>query len=83
LLVVLGEDDALAAAADDVDGGAQVAAAEGEVVGLHHLPGGLGGRDHQRGNRAQAEQHERPVCSGHLEQRPVGQVAEAREEEVV
>jgi len=84
-VVVVGEDDVLAAAADDVEGGAQVAAAEGDVVRPHHLPGGLGGGDHQRRNGAEAEQHERPVRRGQLAQCLVRQQAadEARQEEVV
>ena len=81
--VVGGADDVLAAAADGLEGDAQVAVAEGEVVGPHHLPGSLGGGDHQRGHGAEAEHHEGPVGSGHLAQRPVRQVAEARQEEVV
>lgn len=81
--VVGGEDEVLAPTADGVEGDGQAAVAEGEVVRPHHLPGGLGGGDHQRGHGAEAEHHERPVGSGHLAQRPVGQVAEARQQEVV
>ena len=40
--VVGGADDVLAAAADGLEGDAQVAVAEGEVVGPQHLPGSLG-----------------------------------------
>ena len=47
-----GEHEVLAATAEGFDGDAQVAVAEGEVVGPHYLPGSLGGGDHQRGHGA-------------------------------
>jgi len=83
LRVVGGAEDVVAAAGDGLEGGAQVAVAEGEVVGPHHLPGSLRGGDHQRGQFPEAEHHEGPVGAGHLAQRPVREVAEARQEEVV
>ncbi|VAI43028.1 unnamed protein product [Triticum turgidum subsp. durum] len=82
-VAVGGEEDVVPAAAEDGQRGREVAAGEGGVVRLEDLPGGLGGGDDQRGHGAEAEQHDRAVPAGELTQRPVRQVAVARQQDVV
>ncbi|BAS85146.1 Os03g0594250 [Oryza sativa Japonica Group] len=82
-VAVGGEEDVAAAAAEDGQGRREVAAGEGGVVRLEHLPGGLGRRHDERRHGTEAEHHERAVLAGELAQRPVWQVGVARQQDVV
>ncbi|BAS85151.1 Os03g0595050, partial [Oryza sativa Japonica Group] len=82
-VAVGGEEDVPAAAGEDGERGRHVAAGEARVVRLEHLPGRLRRRHDERRHGAEPEQHERAVPPGELAQRPVGQVAVARQQDVV
>ena len=82
-VAVGGEDDVAAAVGEHGQRRRQAPARERGVVGLHHLPGGLGRGHHQRGHGAEAEHHERAVPGGQVPQGPVREVAVPGQEEVV